>query len=120
MKHEEELRQIKEEHEKALNDANVQLAKEKEEREVVEREKTRLAGEKAIQEQERAQEADLALKQELMEKRRKQAEAVDAAEQARKISTQKKSVLSNPSQNLTRESSLYDYETVEEIITVDE
>lgn len=120
LKHEEELRQIKEEHEKALNDANVQLAKEKEEREVVEREKTRLAGEKAIQEQERAQEADLALKQELMEKRRKQAEAVDAAEQARKISTQKKSVLSNPSQNLTRESSLYDYETVEEIITVDE
>ncbi|SCW02348.1 LAFE_0F04456g1_1 [Lachancea fermentati] len=131
--HEEQLRAVQEEHDRQLEEAaqkaadtEAALAREKEERERVERDRTRLQGEQAIQEQQRAKEADDALKAELMAKRQKQAEAMDAADAARSANASaskqraSKSVLASLNNAPgTNESSLYEYETEEEVVTVD-
>lgn len=124
LKHEEELANLKQTHDEALKEAQLQreaaakqLEEEQQRREQVERERTRLQGEKAIEAQQRGNPEDKRLEAEHEEKLRRQAEAASAVENALK-SSNKKTKAAVPPANTTN-SSLYDYETVEEVITVD-
>ena len=121
--HEQEVQRLKESHDEALKAATLQheeaakkLEEEQQKRELVERERTRLQGEKAIEQQERGNPEDKRLQAEHEDKLRRQAEASAAASMA---AQNRKSFNSAPKTTPTRDSSLYDYETVEEIITVD-
>ena len=120
LRHEEELAELKRSHEEAnkkaileKEEAHKKLLEEQAKRDQVERERTRLQGEKAIAEQEKGNPADKLLEREHVEKQKRQAEAAAAAEE------KLKNAQKNPAMR-TKDSSLYDYETVEEIITIPE
>ncbi|SCV02930.1 LAMI_0H04126g1_1 [Lachancea mirantina] len=130
-RHEEELLLLKEDHQQQIDTFTRQAAdnedllqQERLERERVEREKSRLQGQHAAQEQQRQQEADDALKAEVLGKRHKQAEAAHAADNARadfvaKNGTSSKGLNATQNQNRTRDSSLYEYESEVEIFSED-
>ena len=97
-----------------------QLKQEQDQLDQVKRQKTRLEGEKALDEQKRQKDADDVLKNEIFEKQHKQAEAFSAAQLkgrkhplaalAREITGEAK-----PS---SKDNSLYDYETEEDVMYV--
>lgn len=106
-------------HEEEINQLNTSLEEEKKQRDLAERQRTRLQGEKAIQEQERGNPEDKKLQAEFEDKQKRQAEASAAAHAA----IARNNNVNQPSKNATSleptDSSLYDYETIEEVITVD-
>ncbi|SCV06060.1 LANO_0H21220g1_1 [Lachancea nothofagi CBS 11611] len=115
---------------KKAADMELTLQQEREQRELKERENTRLHGERAIQEQEKTQLVDKALEDDLKQKNHNRAQALDGAEAARERNAQIKStstetavpeansdaaVMSTQSINTNKDNSLYEYFTENEI-----
>ena len=110
--HEEQITQVKKTYNDQLTELQDKLAAEEKELETVKREKTRLQGEKAIEEQTRQRNADEALKQEILSKQHKQAEGLHAAERY-KIPND------HPQKNknvVPKDDSLYEYHTEEDVM----
>ncbi|EJS43635.1 YGR130C [Saccharomyces arboricola H-6] len=113
LEHEEQITQVKQTYNDQLTELQDKLAAEEKELEAVKRERTRLQGEKAIEEQTRQKNADEALKQEILDKQHKQAEGIHAAEKNINTSNstpQKKEVV------VPKDDSLYEYHTEEDVM----
>lgn len=118
--HQQEIDALKNDYETKLEEFKNQLKQEQDQLDQVKRQKTRLEGEKALDEQKRQKDADDVLKNEIFEKQHKQAEAYSAAQLkgrkhplaalAREITGEAK-----PS---SKDNSLYDYETEEDVMYV--
>ncbi|CAI4063581.1 hypothetical protein SUVZ_07G3620 [Saccharomyces uvarum] len=113
LEHEEQITQVKQTYNDQLTELQDKLAAEEEELEAVKRERTRLQGEKAIEEQTRQKNADEALKQTILDKQHKQATGLHAAENR----------VNTPSGNLQeskhavpKNDSLYEYHTEEDVM----
>ncbi|CDO93976.1 unnamed protein product [Kluyveromyces dobzhanskii CBS 2104] len=124
LKHEQEVARLKQTHDEALKEAALQreaaakqFEEEQQKRQQAERERSRLQGEKAIAEQERGNPEDKKLAAAHEEKIRSQAEAANAVENTLQSSNRKATTAAAAPQ--TADSSLYDYRTEVEIVTID-
>lgn len=110
--HEQQITQVKQTYNDQLTELQDKLAAEEKELEAVKRERTRLQGEKAIEEQTRQKSSDEALKQEILGKQHKQAEGLHAAEKHNIPNSH-----SPKNEKLVpKDDSLYEYHTEEDVM----
>ena len=110
--HEQQITQVKQTYNDQLTELQDKLAAEEKELEAVKRERTRLQGEKAIEEETRQKNADEALKQEILNRQHKQAEGIHAAENHKIPNVQ-----SQKTKNVVpKDDSLYEYHTEEDVM----
>ncbi|CAI2008328.1 hypothetical protein SEUBUCD650_0G03840 [Saccharomyces eubayanus] len=113
LEHEEQITQVKKTYNDQLTELQDKLAAEEEELEAVKRERTRLQGEKAIEEQTRQKNADDALKQTILDKQHKQAEGLHAAENHVKTPSNH---LQESKHAIPKNDSMYEYHTEEDVM----
>lgn len=113
LEHEEQITQVKKTYNDQLTELQDKLAAEEEELEAVKRERTKLQGEKAIEEQTRQKNADEILKQTILDKQHKQATGLHAAEN--RVNTPS-SNLQESKRAVPKNDSLYEYHTEEDVM----